>query len=133
MQRFFGTMDSVQMLISVQTKMDTITTMCSDLHPGWGKRPQTFSGKIVPSTKYDPPGSVRMTTEFKYFPFRVIAERMIASINGVPFEHKAFSAPTIKIVAGSKGQFYTVTTDNGRTTCTCPGFQFRKNCKHVGG
>jgi|TARA_R110000868_G_scaffold9000_10_gene45712 hypothetical protein len=34
---------------------------------------------------------------------------------------------TAVIVHGSKGQEYIV--DNG--TCTCPGFKFRRSCKHV--
>lgn len=34
-----------------------------------------------------------------------------------------------KEVAGSKGQTYIVNLDDN--TCTCPGFTFRGNCKHV--
>jgi len=34
-------------------------------------------------------------------------------------------------VKGSKGKVYTVIVKNGKATCTCPGFQFRRNCKHV--
>ena len=36
----------------------------------------------------------------------------------------------LRKVVGSKGQVYLVDDDKG--TCTCPGFQFRKQCKHVG-
>ena len=35
----------------------------------------------------------------------------------------------IKEVAGSKGQIYLVDIDEN--TCTCPGYTFRGNCKHV--
>ena len=34
-----------------------------------------------------------------------------------------------KEVAGSKGQTYIVNLDDN--TCTCPGYTFRGNCKHV--
>ncbi|MFY8211431.1 MAG: SWIM zinc finger family protein [Candidatus Nanopelagicus sp.] len=34
-------------------------------------------------------------------------------------------------VEGSKGKKYIVTKDNKGWDCTCPGFQFRKSCKHV--
>ena len=36
---------------------------------------------------------------------------------------------SVKIVKGSKGQSYTVNLDEG--TCTCTGFRFRGDCKHV--
>lgn len=47
-------------------------------------------------------------------------------------ERQKVNAST-KIVKGSKGITYTVTTlPTGRQTCTCPGFTFRRTCKHIG-
>lgn len=34
-------------------------------------------------------------------------------------------------VAGSKGNVYTVQHAAGRWTCTCTGFEFRQQCKHI--
>lgn len=34
-------------------------------------------------------------------------------------------------VRGSKGNVYHVTKSDGRYICTCTGFQFRGQCKHV--
>ena len=34
-------------------------------------------------------------------------------------------------VPGSKGAIYTVTNDRGAWTCTCSGFKFRGQCRHV--
>ena len=34
-------------------------------------------------------------------------------------------------VSGSKGSTYTVTKNRNGYTCTCPGFTFRKSCKHT--
>ena len=36
-------------------------------------------------------------------------------------------------VAGSKGNVYRVTEANGYLSCTCSGFRFRGDCKHVKG
>lgn len=33
-------------------------------------------------------------------------------------------------VEGSKGNTYIVKLEGNRVTCTCPGFKFRKSCKH---
>lgn len=34
-------------------------------------------------------------------------------------------------VNGSKGKIYTVNLYNGQWACTCPGFQFRRQCRHI--
>ena len=34
-------------------------------------------------------------------------------------------------VKGSKGNEYTVTAKAGAYTCTCPGFGWRRKCKHI--
>jgi len=36
-------------------------------------------------------------------------------------------------VAGSKGNVYKVTEANGYLSCTCSGFRFRGDCKHIKG
>lgn len=37
----------------------------------------------------------------------------------------------VKVVLGSKGERYTITEVNGVHGCTCSGFKFRSNCKHL--
>ena len=34
-------------------------------------------------------------------------------------------------VQGSKGNTYTVVDNKGTWTCTCPGFGFRRKCRHI--
>ena len=34
-------------------------------------------------------------------------------------------------VKGSKGAHYTVRAQSGRYSCTCPGFGWRRKCKHI--
>ena len=35
-------------------------------------------------------------------------------------------------VQGSTGNTYTVTQDGDMWTCTCPGFGWRRKCRHIG-
>lgn len=40
--------------------------------------------------------------------------------------------PKFRTVKGSKGTTYTIRTrPDGREECTCPGFTYRRTCKHV--
>jgi len=34
-------------------------------------------------------------------------------------------------VEGSKGNVYIVTEEDGKVTCTCPGYTYRGHCKHT--
>ena len=45
------------------------------------------------------------------------------------FMHAKREEPVVLEVKGSKGNSYFVNT--AEKTCTCPGFTFRGNCKHV--
>ncbi len=45
------------------------------------------------------------------------------------FMHAKREEPVVLEVKGSKGNSYFVNQQEG--TCTCPGFQFRGNCKHL--
>jgi hypothetical protein len=41
-------------------------------------------------------------------------------------------AEQMRTVKGSNGNTYTITTlPTGRVTCTCPGFSYRRTCKHI--
>lgn len=92
----------------------------------------TYTGQVVQSATYDPPDSIRMTTGIKDFPFRVIQRDKIIEVNDRTFCYQAAcEKESVRQVQGSNGNMYTVTTKNGRSVCTCPGFQFRKVCKHV--
>lgn len=45
-------------------------------------------------------------------------------------EIKRFESGSWK-VKGSKGDSYTVSNSNGQWDCNCPGFGFRRKCKHI--
>jgi hypothetical protein len=92
----------------------------------------TFTGTVVANEKWLT-NHLSITTGIKSFPVRSVDTTRIVSINGV--KSKSVKAAVSKtrtwIVAGSRGQNYTVTEENGRRSCTCPGYHYRSNCKHL--
>jgi hypothetical protein len=73
-----------------------------------------------------------LTTGIKDFPIRVIDRKMI--VKNEPqesFISKYFGVTERRKVEGSKGNTYDLIKTNGKWTCNCPGFEFRKICKHV--
>lgn len=92
---------------------------------------QKYTGTVVPSAKYDPPGTFRMSTDISDFPFRVITYACVVEVNDRTVCYQQQMKEEVRLVKGSKGDTYTVRTVNGRSTCTCPGFGFRKTCKHI--
>ena len=47
------------------------------------------------------------------------------------FDIKEEPEGRVWIVKGSKGDEYRVTEVNGNLSCTCSGFRFRGDCKHI--
>lgn len=91
----------------------------------------TFTGKVVANEKWLT-NHLSITTGIKSFPVRSIDMAHVVSINGVKSKSvKVVPKTRTWIVAGSKGNTYTVTEENGRRSCTCPGYQFRRQCKHL--
>lgn len=92
----------------------------------------TFTGTVAPTERWqDSKRTLNLTTGIKSFPVRSIDMARVVSINGA--KAKVVVAPKSRtwLVAGSKGNTYTVTEDNGRRSCNCVGFGFRQHCKHL--
>jgi hypothetical protein len=90
-----------------------------------------FEGTVVPSYKWLNDRQFCMTGD-EQMKIRVInmdlvndIELLSGSMKDVDTDVKVYE------VAGSKGNKYIVTKNNKGWNCTCPGFQFRKSCKHV--
>lgn len=64
-------------------------------------------------------------------PLRIINSKHVLAINGMEQGTEPEAKVETFTVAGSKGDAYTVTSENGRWACTCVGFGFRKDCKHI--
>lgn len=74
-----------------------------------------------------------LTTGIKEFPIRVIDRSMIVNSEKQPLFvlDEFFGVTERRKVEGSKGNTYELTKTNSKWSCTCPGFEFRKICKHV--
>jgi hypothetical protein len=88
-----------------------------------------YTGTIVPTLKGFGKDVLCLATGDSIFPVRVIERsRIIGLSDAVVTEPKTKTF----IVKGSKpGSTYTVTNDSSHWSCTCVGFGFRKDCKHI--
>jgi hypothetical protein len=90
-----------------------------------------YTGTIVRQS-WQSAEEIGITSGIPHFSMRRILRENIVEVNGAVTDYvPAKSDKVTKIVHGSKGSTYIVTTENGKSTCTCPGFSFRKTCKHV--
>jgi hypothetical protein len=96
----------------------------------------TITGIVEKATKFTPPNFVRIVTDFDS-PVRIreipidrvtkleYADGRDATTESVNTDTRTWS------VEGSRGSRYTVIRTRSTWTCTCPGFQFRKSCRHI--
>lgn len=96
----------------------------------------TITGIVEKATKFTPPDFVRLVTDFDN-PVRIreipmsrvtnieYADGRLAACEAVKQDTQTWS------VLGSRGSRYTVIQTKNSWTCTCPGFQFRKSCRHI--
>ena len=90
-----------------------------------------YEGKVLPPYKWLNDRQFCMSGDNDW-PIRVITMEFVEDIiilNG-SFKDINTGVKTFE-VAGSKGNKYIVTSNNSGWNCTCPGFQFRRQCKHV--
>jgi hypothetical protein len=73
---------------------------------------------------------IGITSDVAWFPVRRIRINRIVRIGDSAVQLQPEPSEVIT-VTGSKGNTYTVTRESGRTSCTCPGYAFRKTCKHL--
>jgi hypothetical protein len=90
-----------------------------------------YTGKILPNPKWISSDCICLSTGDTLFPFRIIDRERIVDL-GAPVAAASKPRTETFIVNGSKpGTTYTVTRDGSHWSCTCVGFGFRKDCKHV--
>lgn len=96
----------------------------------------TITGIVEKATKFTPPNFVRLVTDFDS-PVRV-REIPLERIINVEYADGRQADKTqinkrekIYTVEGSRGSKYVVVNSDNSWSCTCPGFQFRRSCKHI--
>jgi len=98
------------------------------LRSGWVS--EKFVGEVVPNFRWLTGDQVCLTTGDKYFPVRVLEKKWIVSIDGARVEPR-IEEPRTVVVPSSRGGEYLVTITGESRSCTCPGFTYRRTCRHV--
>jgi len=95
--------------------------------------------KVLEPAKWDAPNTFRIENKT---PYRGISERTLYMVNVAKLKRgssvftRKFKTENLKQskikVKGSTGTTYTITFENAMPiNCTCPGFHFRKHCRHL--
>jgi len=83
----------------------------------------TYTGEPV-KLPWLKPHQVALTTGNPDFPVRVLEPLVVEAVSSVILKKK---------VAGSNGKVYSITIKDSKAIhCTCPGFNYRHTCKHIG-
>jgi hypothetical protein len=96
----------------------------------------TITGVVEKATRFTPPNFVRIVTDVdspvrvREIPLERItniehADGRVAQRNKIQYNTKTWT------VEGSRGSKYVVTQTKNSWSCSCPGFQFRKTCRHI--
>lgn len=99
---------------------------------GWvGPQYKDYTG-IVVHEKWYGDDKIGLTTDMPHYPVRVIDKARIVEVMGAKVDYVPVkSSREIITVQGSKGNTYTIIKENGKATCSCPGYSYRKSCRHI--
>lgn len=91
-----------------------------------------YTGTVMREKWFDS-DEIGLTTGNPEFPFRRINRERIVEVNGatVTYTKPVVEQKVTITVQGSKGNTYVVTKEGSKKSCTCPGFSFRRTCKHL--
>ena len=90
-----------------------------------------YTGTVIRSHKAIREGQIGLTTGQRDFDMRVIDIDRIVGMEGAVAAPAAVEQQTTWVIKGSKGNEYVVQKEGKGYTCSCPGFGFRRACKHV--
>lgn len=90
-----------------------------------------YTGTVVHEKWYGD-DKIGLTTDVRGYPIRVLSRANIVEVSGAKVDYQpAKLSREVITVQGSKGQTYVVTKENGKATCSCPGYSYRKSCRHI--
>lgn len=104
---------------------------------GYGTVDKVFNGVVVPNNKWDDGNRVFTVNDGNPdWPNHTIPIEWVSDLKysdgTVATKRVADSGVKTWTVDGSKpGVKYTVTKQGNKVTCSCPGFQFRRQCRHL--
>lgn len=91
----------------------------------------TYVGEIVPNPKWVEDDCICLSTGNRSFAFRVLEKSMIIDSTAfIPYTPPKVDKEVFQC-RGSKGEMYKITREGSRWSCTCAGFGFRRDCKHI--
>lgn len=92
---------------------------------------QEYTGTIM-REKWFSDDEIGLTSDTPGIKIRRINKSRIVEVNTATFDYTPVksSRETI-VVQGSKGNTYVVTKENGKVSCSCPGYSYRKSCRHI--
>lgn len=97
---------------------------------------EEYCGTVLPDERWTKPDAfVLADTAGGRYPVRDIPLREVIDLQYLDGTAATQQAVNNQVqtwsVSGSKGNNYTVTLHAGKYSCTCPGFGFRRHCKHI--
>ena len=89
-----------------------------------------YTGTIVRQKWYGV-DEVGITSDQPHHPIRRLRRADVVSVNDTAVDYAPIKSERVEVVVkGSKGDTYIVTKENGKSTCTCAGYSYRKSCRH---
>ena len=86
---------------------------------------------IIARHKWYGVDEVGITSDNPHHPIRRLRRKDIVSVNDTAVDYAPIKSERVEVVVkGSKGDTYIVTKENGKSTCTCAGYSYRKSCRH---
>lgn len=90
-----------------------------------------YTGTMMKNPSWVDSDHICLTTGDSSFTFRIIKKSNIVDSSTAIMYNAPKSDRNVFEAKGSKGNVYTITREKSTWSCTCVGFGFRRDCKHI--